>query len=130
MKRVIAAVLLFTTAVSISVWAGITFQKKMTLLSEMLDGLIICSETCSDKELKEKTQELVQIWNDSSELLHSLVVHEEMDKLEEVVTALQPTLEYSEKSEFKNKCIEALTIIENLLKAEKINIGNILRICV
>lgn len=126
MKRVIAAALLFAAAVSIAVWSGITFQKKMMILSEKLDGLIICSETCSDKELKEKTWELVDIWNGSSELLHSLVVHEEMDKLEEIVTALPLTLEYSEKDEYINKCIEAVNIIKNLLKAEKINIGNIL----
>ena len=126
MKRVVAAFLLFAAAVSITVCSGITFQKKMMILSEKLDGLIICSETCSDKELKEKTWELVDIWNGSSELLHSLVVHEEMDKLEEIVTALPLTLEYSEKDEYINKCIEAVNIIKNLLKAEKINIGNIL----
>ncbi len=130
MKRVIAAVILFGIAVSIAVWSGITFQKKMTTLSDSIENLIICSETCSDKELEEKTQALVELWNGYSELLHSLVVHEEMDKLEEVVTALPPMLKHSEKTEFKNKCIEALTIINNLLKAEEINVGNVLRIYV
>lgn len=126
MRRVVAALLLLGAAVSIAVWSGITFKKEMNSLSEAINGLIICSENCSDKELKEKTQKLIDMWNNSSALLHSLVVHEEMDKLEEVITSLPLTLEHSAKEEFKNKCIEAINIIKNLTEAEKLNIGNIL----
>lgn len=126
MKRVIAALLLLVTAVSISVWSGITFKKEMDSLAASIKNLIVCSEKCSDKELEKETQKLVHMWNNSSELLHSLVVHEEMDKLEEAITSLPLILRYSEKTEFVNKCIEAVNIISNLTQAEKLNLGNVL----
>ncbi len=126
MKRIFAAAILIAVAVSLAVWSGITFKKEMDSLSERLNSLIQISEGNNVNKLKKETQLLVDEWNDSSELLHSLVVHEGMDKLEETITALPLILEHSEIDEFKNKCIEAINIIGNLTQAEKVNIGNIL----
>ncbi len=126
MKRIFAAVILLAVAVSLAVWSGITFKKEMNSLCESLNSLIQISEENNVNKLKKETQLLVDEWNRSSELLHSLVVHEGMDELEESITALPLILEHSEIDEFKNKCIEAINIIGNLIQAEKVNIGNIL----
>lgn len=126
MKRIFAAVILLAVAVSLAVWSGITFKKEMNSLCESLNSLIQISEENNVNKLKKETQLLVDEWNRSSELLHSLVVHEGMDELEESITALPLILEHSEIDEFKSKCIEAINIIGNLTKAEKVNIGNIL----
>lgn len=126
MKRIFAAAILLAVAVSLAVWSGITFKKEMDSLSESLNSLIQISEGNNVNKLKKETQLLVDEWNGSSELLHSLVVHEGMDDLEEAITALPLILEHSGIDEFKNKCIEAINIIGNLTQAEKVNIGNIL----
>ncbi len=126
MKRVVAAFLLLSTAVFLAVWSGITYQSKMEMLEKSLEELIVCAEKSSDEEIKKETENLSILWESSSKLLHSLVVHEGMDDLEETITSLPLILEHSTKEEFKNTCIEAINLIRNLTESEKLNIGNIL----
>ena len=126
MKRVVAAFLLLSTAVFLAVWSGITYQSKMEMLEKSLEELIVCAEKSSDEEIKKETENLSIQWESSSKLLHSLVVHEGMDDLEETITSLPLILEHSTKEEFKTTCIEAINLIRNLTESEKLNIGNIL----
>lgn len=126
MKRVVAAFLLLSTAVALAVWSGITYQSKMGGLKKQLEDLVICAQNGSDDEIKSQTEKLTAEWKSSSELLHSLVVHEGMDDLEETITSLPLLLEHSTKEEFIKACIEAINLIENLTESERLNIGNIL----
>lgn len=126
MKRVVAAFILLSTAILLAVWSGITYQSKMEKLEKSLETLIICAEKSSDEETKKETEKLYTEWEKSSKLLHSLVVHEGMDDLEETLTSLPLLLEHSTKEEFKRACIEAINLIRNLTESEKLNIGNIL----
>lgn len=126
MKRVAAALLLLSTAVILAVWAGITYQSKMIDLEKSLEELIVCAENGSDEKIKSRTESLTAEWESSSELLHSLVVHEGMDDLEETITSLPLLLEHSTKEEFTKACIEAINLIKNLTESERLNIGNIL----
>ncbi len=126
MKRVVAAFLLLSTAVALAVWSGITYQSKMGGLEKQLEDLVICAQNGSDDEIKSQTEKLTAEWKSSSELLHSLVVHEGMDDLEETITSLTLLLEHSTKEEFIKACIEAINLIENLTESERLNIGNIL----
>lgn len=98
----------------------------MEMLEKSLEELIVCAEKSSDEEIKKETENLSILWESSSKLLHSLVVHEGMDDLEETITSLPLILEHSTKEEFKNTCIEAINLIRNLTESEKLNIGNIL----
>lgn len=128
MKRVVAAVFLLSCAVLISVWTGYVFNSEMNGLLISLQELTECAESDSDEILGNKTDELLEMWNKSSKILHALVMHEGMDELEENITALPLILEYSDRNEFKNKCIEAINCIENLINAEKLNFENVLKI--
>lgn len=126
MKRVVVAVLLFTCAISVSVWSNISFEKNMKLFLESIENLIVYSEKSTDKALKKETQKLVDAWNDSSAFLHSLVAHEGMDELEKSITSLPLLLEHSDREEFINECIKAVNQINNLIDSERLNIGNVL----
>ncbi len=126
MKRLVIAFCLVAVAVLLAVWSGITFEKKMNNLSDSLNELINCAETCNDSELYEKTKKTVAQWKNASGILHSLVMHEGMDEIEENITALPLIIVHSDRDEFKIKCIEAINRIENLLNAEKLNLENIL----
>ena len=125
MKRVAAAVLLLSTAVLLAVWSGNIFKSHMNTLLYSLEEITDCAETCSDEELSKKTEDLLRQWKKSSVILHSLVMHEGMDELEEDIIALPMIIEHSDRDEFKIKCIEAVNRIKNLLNAEKIKIENI-----
>lgn len=126
MKRVIAAFILFSTAIILAVWSGIIYQNKMSSLEHSLEELILCSENETTERIKHQTEALCSEWENSSKLLHSLVVHEGMDDLEETITSLPLILEHSTKEEFKSSCIEAINLIRNLTESERLNIGNIL----
>lgn len=126
MKRVVVAVLLFTCAISVSVWSNISFEKNMKLFLKSIENLIVYSEKSTDKALKKETQKLVDAWNDSSAFLHSLVAHEGMDELEKSITSLPLLLEHSDREEFINECIKAVNQINNLIDSERLNIGNVL----
>lgn len=126
MKRVAVAVVLLSVAVITSVWSGIIFKSEMNALLRSLQSVVDSAESDSDEVLSEKTEELIDLWNKSSGILHSLVMHEGMDDVEENITSLPLLLEHSDREEFKSKCIESINQIENLLNAEKLNVENIL----
>ncbi len=126
MKRIIIAVLLFASAVSVSVWSNISFEKNMKKFSVLLENLIVCSEKSSDEILKKETEKVVEAWYDSSAFLHSLVAHEGMDELEKSITSLPLLVEHSDREEYINECIRAVNQIDNLIDSERLNIGNVL----
>ena len=126
MKRVVIAVLLLFSAVSVSVWSNITFENNMKDFSYLLQSLIVHSEKSEDNILKNETQKLVDKWYDSSAFLHSLVAHEGMDELEKSITSLPLLIEHSDREEFRNECIKAVNQINNLIDSERLNIGNVL----
>ncbi len=126
MKRIIIALILLVSAVSVSVWSNITFDKNMKRFLYSIENLIIYSENYDEKKLEEETVKVVEAWNDSSAFLHSLVAHEGMDELEKSITSLPLLIRHSDREEFRNECIEAVNQINNLIDSEKLNIGNIL----
>ena len=117
---------MLTAAVIISVSAGAIFNSKMNVLMQSLSDVVDSAESDSDEVLSEKTDELIMLWKESSGIMHSLVMHEGMDDIEENITALPLILEHSDREEFKSKCIEAINQIENLINAEKLKLENIL----
>lgn len=126
MKRTAAAVFLLSFAVLLSLWSGSVFRREMNSLLYSIEAIIDTADSDSDEELSKKTKNLLVQWQKSSVILHSLVMHEGMDELEEDITSLPIIIEHSDRKEFKSKCIEAINQIENLLNAEKIRIENIL----
>ena len=128
MKRVIIAVLLFTSAVSVSIWSNYSFEKHMIKFSSLLENLIVYSEKSDDEFLENETRKVVEAWYESSAYLHSLVAHEGMDELEKSITSLPLLIRHSDREEFRNECIRAVNQIDNLIDSERINIGNVLYI--
>ncbi len=126
MKRIIIALILLLSAISVSVWSNITFEKNMEEFSYALRSLISYSEKSDNEKLKEETLKVVNAWYDSSAFLHSLVAHEGMDELEKSITSLPLLLEHSDREEFRNECINAVNQINNLVDSERLSIGNIL----
>ncbi len=126
MKRVVIAFLLFLSAVSVSAWSNISFEKNMKEFSRLIDNLIVYSEKVDDKTLENETRKVVDAWHGSSAFLHSLVAHEGMDELERSITSLPLLIEHSDREEFRNECIKAVNQIDNLIDSEKLDIGNIL----
>ena len=128
MKRVIIAVLLFTSAVSVSIWSNYSFEKHMIKFSSLLENLIVYSEKSDDEFLENETRKVVEAWYESSAYLHSLVAHEGMDELEKSITSLPLLIRHSDREKFRNECIRAVNQIDNLIDSERINIGNVLYI--
>lgn len=126
MKRIVVALILLLSAISVSVWSNISFENRMEEFSYSLKNLISYSENSNDEKLEEETRKVVDAWHDSSAFLHSLVAHEGMDELEKSITSLPLLLEHSDREEFVDECIKAVNQIENLIDSERLNIGNIL----
>ena len=126
MKRVIIAAVLLLSAISVSVWSNISFERYMKNFSVSLENLISYSEISDDDNLKKETEKVVEAWYDSSAFLHSLVAHEGMDELEKSITSLPLLIEHSDREEFRNECIRAVNQIKNLIDSERLNIGNVL----
>ena len=111
---------------SLTVFSDRIFTQELNSLSASLTELIECSEFCSDKILEEKIATLLSEWKSSSVLLHSLILHEGMDQLEQNITALPMIAEHADRDLLRENCIEAINQIKNLLEAEKLSIENIL----
>ncbi len=126
MKRALTAFFLLTVAILLSIWSSHIFKREMSGLLYSINEIIDKVDTDSDEALRKRTDLLLAEWKKSSVFLHSLVMHDGMDELEENITALPMIIEHSERDDFKKKCIEAVNQIENLMNAEKIKIENIL----
>lgn len=126
MKRVAFALILLSAAIVIAVWSGTVFRNELDSLSASLERLVDISEAESNEILKDETEKVVAQWEKSSKILHSFVLHEGMDTVEQNITSLPLLLKHSDRLTFRNKCIEAINQIENLLNSEKISIENIL----
>lgn len=126
MKRVVTAVALLSIAVITSVWANFIFESDMNALLQSLQSVLDSVESDSDEVLHQKTDELIALWNKSSGILYSLVMHQSINGIEENITALPLILKHSGREEFKSKCIESINQIKNLLNSEKLNLQNIL----
>ncbi len=126
MKRIIIALILLLSAISVSVWSNISFEKNMENFSFAINNLIVCSQNSTDEKLEKETRKVVDAWYDSSAFLHSLVAHEGMDELEKSITSLPLLLKHSDREEFRKECIKAVNEINNLIDSERLNIGNVL----
>ncbi len=125
MKRVAVAVVLFSTAVVIAVWSGYIFHREFNVISKSLDSLIVISETQNTEKLKKETENLYAQWEKSSKLLHSFVLHNGMDEIENIILELPMLAEHSSIEKFREKCIEAKGRIKNLTDSEKVSFENV-----
>lgn len=128
MKKLAIAVAMLITAIGIAVWSGIIFKNEMAALSASLEGLLDISESCDDDTLAEETEKTIAVWNDASKALHALVMHDAMNEVEQSITALPELLRHGGREEFRTKCIEALSQIQNLVSAEQLSWENVLAI--
>ncbi len=126
MKKLAIAVAMLITAIGIAVWSGIIFKNEMAALSSSLEGLLDISESCDDEVLAE--EKTIAVWNDASKALHALVMHDAMNEVEQSITALPDLLRHGGREEFRTKCIEALSQIQNLASAERLSWENVLAI--
>ena len=126
MKRVVAAVILFSFAVVLSLWSETTYEKYMSSFEKDIENIISLCENNTEEEIIKSTEQTAERWHKSDGLLHSLVVHEGMDDLEEIITSLPEIAKHSDKEELILKCVEAVNIIKNLLESERVSIGNVL----
>lgn len=126
MKRALTAFFLIAIAIFLSIWSSHIFKREMDGLLYSINEIINNVDTDSDEALHERTDFLIAKWKKSSVFLHSIVMHDGMDELEENITALPMMIEHSNRDEFKKKCIEAVNQIKNLMNTEKIKIENIL----
>lgn len=126
MKRLISAIVLLILSVSVSAWSAYTYKKHMIHYSHAISNLLAVCETEQKSDAVKEAETIVEQWHETDDLLHSLVVHEGMDELEEIITALPEIAKHSDIEELKINCIEAIEIIDNLLESEQISIGNVL----
>lgn len=128
MKKLAIAVAMLVAAVGIAVWSGITFNREMSSLTAALENLLEISEDCDDQTLDKETAKALAVWGEASKALHALVMHDAMNEVEQSITALPDILRHGGRDEFRIKCIEALSQIQNLVNAERLSWENVLRI--
>lgn len=126
MKRVVAACILFLTAVAIIVWTDYVFEREMNMLEKELNAIVDISETIPENELLTRAENIAFQWEKSSGKLRSMVLHDGIDELGRSISSLPRIIEHSGKEEMKTACIEALSLIKNLKECEMVCFENIL----
>lgn len=126
MKRIVAAITLLSFAVGLSVWAETTYSMHMESFIADIEKIIDECDKKPTEEIIKSAEKTAEKWHETDDLLHSLVVHEGMDELEEIITSLPEIAKHSGIDEMKIKCVEAVNIIRNLLESERLSIGNVL----
>ena len=130
MRRIVAAIILLSFAVGLSLWSETTYSKHMESFIADIEKIIEECDKKSTEEIIKYAEKTAEKWHKTDDLLHSLVVHDGMDDLEEIITSLPEIAKHSGIEELKAKCVEAVNIIRNLLESERLSIGNVLQLCI
>ena len=118
MKRVVVAAVLLAVAAGVTVWCGYVFDREMDYYEKELNRLIDISSASTDEKLIEEATKLVRIWDDSSVLLRSVVLHGGIDELGRSISSLPQLIKISGKEEMQKKCADAAVEIAHAIEDE------------
>lgn len=108
MKRIIASVVILVICVVFAAFGSIYIEKS---LNEVLEAMEAGGGT--------------DIWEEKKEALSVLLKHEDIDAVDEEITAMKRYLENGSTDDAEECRVRAQSYIQSIIDGEKLNIGNV-----
>lgn len=126
MKRVIIAVAMVLFLVILAAASDMIISNQMKALYDDTKSLNQNIESVSDKELKIKSETIIEKWKGTEKLLHYFDSHDKYEEISKCFGQLEISIEKNDKNGAAAITVEIQNLINNYIDSRKINLQNIL----
>lgn len=126
MKRIYAAIAFLLLALVISISGYFILTARINLLNDSLGKASYVAEKKDGKKIGAQTEKVYCLWEDNIQVLSSILMHADIDKLDINMHKLQY---YSKEKDYKHyaeTCEESISYLKQIIESEKLNYGNVL----
>ncbi|NLB36689.1 MAG: DUF4363 family protein [Clostridiales bacterium] len=124
MKRLYVAAVLLIFSVSISFICYFVLKNHVDNLTTNLNQALEISVN-GNGSLPEKTKEIEEIWEDTSEIMHMLIIHTDLSELEVNLLSLTEYSKQKSNNLYNEACIRSIHNLEHIKESLIPDWGNI-----
>jgi len=125
MKRLYVAAALLIFSVSISFMCYFILRNRVDNLVLHLNQALEISEN-GGNSLIEKTKEIEDVWNETSEIMHMLIIHTDLIELEVDLLSLSEFAQENSTDHYNEACISSIHNLQHIKESLIPDWGNIL----
>lgn len=125
MKRLIIALILFSTACLMSIGGYFTLKGTCENLDGLLTDALACAEQQEQENLVTSNDQLSSAWERSRTLVSVMTQHSHLDEFEQKIKMLDHYAQDGDFEQYVEAAYEAKNELHHLLESEKVTLGNI-----
>ena len=111
MKRLAAAIIMFTAVVGVALFESVYVVKVSEKAESALKTALVQYQEGNVGKAEENIETAINVWEQSSEVLNSMLIHNSTESVAEKITTVKNVLRY-ERSEFVTECENTISDIE------------------
>lgn len=111
MKRLAAAIIMFTAVVGVVLFESVYVVKVSEKAESALKTALVQYQEGNFGKAEENIEIAINVWEQSSEVLNSMLIHNSTESVTEKITTVKNVLRY-ERSEFVTECENTISDIE------------------
>ncbi len=111
MKRLAAAIIMFTAVVGVALFESVYVVKVSEKAESALKTALVQYQEGNFGKAEENIEIAINVWEQSSEVLNSMLIHNSTESVTEKITTVKNVLRY-ERSEFVTECENTISDIE------------------
>ena len=111
MKRLAAAIIMFTAVVGVALFESVYVVKVSEKAESALKTALVQYQEGNFGKAEENIEIAINVWEQSSEVLNSMLIHNSTESVAEKITTVKNVLRY-ERSEFVTECEKTISDIE------------------
>lgn len=111
MKRLAAAIIMFMAVVGVALFESVYVTKVSEKAENALKTALVEYQEGNLEKTEENIEKAVNIWEQSSDILNSMLIHNSTETVAEKITTVKNVLRY-EKDTFVTECENTINDIE------------------
>ena len=111
MNRLAAAIIMFTAVVGVVLFESVYVVKVSEKAESALKTALVQYQEGNFGKAEENIEIAINVWEQSSEVLNSMLIHNSTESVAEKITTVKNVLRY-ERSEFVTECENTISDIE------------------
>ena len=111
MKRLAAAIIMFTAVVGVALFESVYVVKVSEKAESALKTALVQYQEGNFGKAEENIEIAINVWEQSSEVLNSMLIHNSTESVTEKITTVKNVLRY-ERSKFVTECENTISDIE------------------
>lgn len=125
MKRLLIAIVLFISAIGMSIFGFFTLESKTEQLGQAFSAGIEAARTQDAQAVAESTAHIQSLWGQNRTAFSVMIQHSHLDDFEQKLGELPRLTEKQDFDGYIDACTNSQQELRHILDSEKITFGNI-----